>query len=96
MSTGVATAQVAARPRWLEGLRHRPILLVAVGFLLLLVTLIAGVAFGNVSIAPADTIAILTHRLFGWPAAQTWPQTAETIVLELRLPRVLTAMQPAR
>jgi iron complex transport system permease protein len=93
MSTGVATTRPAlARPRWLEGLRHRPLFLVAIGFVLLAVMLVAGVAFGNVSIAPADTLAILGHRLFGWPATQTWPQSAETIVLELRLPRVLTAM----
>jgi iron complex transport system permease protein len=45
-----------------------------------------------VTIAPSDTIAILFHRLFGWPNAATWPQSAETIILELRLPRVLTAM----
>ena len=42
--------------------------------------------------SPADTIAILAHRLLGWPVAQGWPATAETIVMELRLPRVLTAL----
>jgi len=67
-------------------------LLASVGVLLLLVTLVVGVCFGNVSIAPADTLVILGHRLFGWPAAVTWPQSSEIIVLELRLPRVLTAM----
>ncbi|MGH2456735.1 MAG: FecCD family ABC transporter permease, partial [Candidatus Limnocylindria bacterium] len=39
-----------------------------------------------------ETAAILGRRLLGLPLAETWSPTAETIVLELRLPRVLTAM----
>ena len=93
MNTGVAATPAAiARPRWLDAVRHRPVILLAAGMVLLLVTLVAGVAFGNVSIAPSDTLAILGHRLFGVPAEVTWPQSAETIVIELRVPRVLTAM----
>ena len=37
-------------------------------------------------------MAILGHRLLGWPVAVTWPASSETIVIELRLPRVLMAM----
>ena len=37
-------------------------------------------------------MAILAHRLLDWPVAETWPQASETIVMELRLPRVLTAL----
>jgi iron complex transport system permease protein len=87
-----AAARAPTRPAWLDALRHRPLLLGFVGIGLLLVCLVAGVALGNVTIAPSDTVAILLHRLFGWPNAVTWPQSAETIILELRLPRVLTAM----
>src|SRR4029079_11386093 len=47
---------------------------------------------GTVAVAPGDTIAILAHRLLGWPVARTWPSTAETIVIELRLPRELSAL----
>lgn len=89
---------VAARPatitrmRWVDALRHRPLLLVSLGLVLMVVCLIAGIAMGNVSVAPSDTIAILAHRFLGWPVAVTWPPAAETIVLEIRLPRVLTAM----
>ena len=89
---------VAARPRsiprlrWVDALRHRPLLLVAFGVALMAVCLIAGIAVGNVSIAPSDTIAILAHRFLGWPVAVTWPAASETIVLDIRLPRVLTAM----
>ncbi len=59
--------------------------------MLLVVALIAGVVLGNVSLPMGDTLAILGHRLLGLPAG-VWPASSETIVVELRLPRVLTAM----
>jgi iron complex transport system permease protein len=54
--------------------------------------LVLGVGLGSVTIPPDQTIAILAHRLVGLPAEASWPATAETIVIELRLPRVLSAM----
>jgi iron complex transport system permease protein len=51
-----------------------------------------GVGLGSVAVAPADTVAILGRRLLGLPIPVTWPATAETIVFDLRLPRVLSAM----
>ncbi len=66
--------------------------LAGVGIVALVLTLVAGVWLGSVGIAPGDVLAILAHRLLGWPVTQTWPASAETIILELRLPRVLTAM----
>ena len=54
--------------------------------------LVLGVGLGSVSIPPDQTIAILAHRLVGLPAEASWPATAETIVIDLRLPRVLSAM----
>jgi iron complex transport system permease protein len=53
---------------------------------------VAGIAAGSVAIAPGDTLGILGRRLLGLDIARTWPLTAETIVMDLRLPRVLTAM----
>jgi iron complex transport system permease protein len=47
---------------------------------------------GTVSVAPADTIGILGRRVFGLPVAPTWPASTEAIVMDLRLPRVLSAM----
>ncbi len=82
----------AVRLRRLEGVRRRPLLLVAVGLGGLVGVLVAGVAFGAVSVPPGETVAILAHRLLGWPVPVNWPATSETIVLELRLPRVLLAM----
>ena len=93
MNAGVAVSHPAlARPAWLDRLRHRPIALAIVGLGLLAAGLVAGVAIGSVAVAPADTLAILAHRLLGWPVEATWPASAETIVVELRLPRVLMAM----
>ncbi|HLB44412.1 MAG TPA: iron chelate uptake ABC transporter family permease subunit [Candidatus Limnocylindrales bacterium] len=93
MNAGVAVSHPAlARPAWLDRLRHRPIALAIVGLGLLAAVLVAGVAIGSVAVAPADTLAILAHRLLGWPVEATWPASAETIVVELRLPRVLMAM----
>jgi iron complex transport system permease protein len=72
--------------------RRSPLLLGIVGLVGLVVVLLAGVGFGSVAVAPGDTLGILAHRLLGLDVAQTWPATAETIVWDLRLPRVLEAM----
>ncbi|MEA2677802.1 MAG: cobalamin transport system permease protein [Chloroflexota bacterium] len=93
MSTSVVAGRPAlARPAWLDWLRHRPIWLALAGLLALAIVAAAGVVFGSVAIAPGDTLAILGHRLLGLPVTQTWPASAETIVVELRLPRVLMAL----
>jgi iron complex transport system permease protein len=76
----------------LEALRRRPVRLFVLGLLVLAVTIAAGIAFGSVSVGLDETLAILAHRFVGWPTFATWSPSAETIVLELRLPRVLTAM----
>jgi iron complex transport system permease protein len=70
----------------------RPAAVVAVSVAGIAAVLVLGVGLGSVSIAPDQTIAILAHRLLGLPGEAAWPATAETIVMELRLPRVLSAM----
>jgi len=93
VNTRVAAAPASVgRSGWLESARRRPLALAILGLFLLAAALIAGVALGNVSIPLADTVSMLAHRFLGWPVAVSWPQSSETIVLELRLPRVLTAM----
>ncbi|MET0772821.1 MAG: iron ABC transporter permease [Candidatus Limnocylindrales bacterium] len=81
----VAAAPATRRPR-------RPIRpfvsVVVIGLCLLLV---AGLLLGTVSLPLFDTIGVLGHRLLGLPAG-TWAASTETIVMELRLPRVLGAM----
>jgi cobalamin transport system permease protein len=85
---------VPARPAEAARLarRARPAVLFAAGLGALGVALVLGVGLGSVSIAPGDTVAILAHRLLGLDVARTWAPSTETIVMELRLPRVLTAM----
>ncbi len=85
---------VAARPR--PGLRavlaRRPLVVAAVGIALLAAVVVVGIGAGSVAIAPLDTLAILARRVLGLNVAPTWSVAAETIVMDLRLPRVLTAM----
>ena len=84
---------LAPRPRrWPRAAVRRPIVLAAIGIVALLVALVAGIAVGAVTIAPGDTLGILGRRLLGLDIARTWTAAEETIVMDLRLPRVLTAM----
>lgn len=73
-------------------MRGRPLLLAGIGIGALVVALVAGVGLGSVAVAPGDTAAILAHRLLGLDLPRTWSAATETIVMDLRLPRVLTAM----
>ena len=84
---------VAASPTIrLGALRRRSVGLAVGGLIALGVALVLGVALGTVPVAPSDTLGILARRLLGLDVAVTWPASAETIVWELRLPRVLTSM----
>ena len=92
MSAALAPAHARARPGARSSLLRRPVALAAVGIAALVVALVAGVAAGSVYVPPGDTLAILAHRLLGLDLGVTWTQAQETIVVDLRLPRVLTAM----
>ncbi len=74
------------------GLPGRVGWLAITGLATLLVALVAGIVLGSVDLAPSTTLAILAHRLLGIGIPVTWPATSEVIVMDLRLPRVLTAM----
>lgn len=87
-----ALAGPLIRSGWLERARSRPGALFVGGVVALFAVLILGVGLGSVAVAPADTVAILAHRLFGLDLGGTWSTAAETIVVDLRLPRVLSAM----
>jgi iron complex transport system permease protein len=92
----VATGQDAlARPHAAlrrAPLRRRPVLLAGGGLVALLTVTLLGVGLGSVAVAPADTLAILAHRLLPLNIPQTWTPVAETIIWDLRLPRVLEAL----
>jgi cobalamin transport system permease protein len=88
------TAIAASRPGAAGGARiaRRPVLLAGLGVGVLLLALVAGVAAGSVFVPPGETLAILAHRLLGLDVPTTWSRAQETIVFDLRLPRVLMAM----
>ena len=90
-SPDLAQERVQVHHGSLEALRRRPVVLGLLGLLALAVAVVAGVALGTVAVPVADTVAILAARL-GLPVEQAWADTSETIVLTLRLPRVLTAL----
>jgi iron complex transport system permease protein len=77
---------------WLERARTHPGFLVVAGIAALLAVLVLGVGLGSVWIAPDQTVAILVHRLTGLDLGVSWSPAAETIVVDLRLPRVLSSM----
>src|SRR6266508_244153 len=87
-SLPVASAQRSV----LERARAHPARLTAAALVALGLTLVVGVGLGSVPVSPADILGILGRRVLGLPIAATWPPAAETIVLDLRLPRVLTAV----
>jgi iron complex transport system permease protein len=91
-SRSESVATVRPRVGRLAGIRDRPVVLVGLGLVSLIVALVLGVGVGSVAIDPGDTIAILAHRFLGLDVPRTWSDATETIVVELRLPRVLTAM----
>jgi iron complex transport system permease protein len=91
-SRGQALTSTRLRVGRFGGIGDRPALLIGLGLVALTVALIAGVGLGSVAVAPGDTVAILAHRLLGLDLPRTWSDAAETIVMELRLPRVLTSM----
>lgn len=83
---------VTARPLLRGPSLGRTALVLGGGAGLLIVALVAAVAIGTVGVGPGETAGILAHRLLGLPITATWSSAAETIILDLRLPRVLAAM----
>jgi iron complex transport system permease protein len=91
MTAGTATGTLPSAT-WASRMRGRPGLVAVAIIGALVVLLIAGVALGTVAIAPTDTIAVILHRTLGVDLPANVSAATETIVWELRLPRVLTSM----
>ena len=85
------SATTVARPIALGPSLGRSTLVIGVGLALLVVAAAVAVAVGTSGVGPDQALAIVVHRLTGIGPV-TWPASAETIVLELRLPRVVAAM----
>ena len=86
-------ALVATRPRGLvRRARGRPFLLGVLGLATAAIALVVGVGVGTAPIAPGDALAVILGRLTGLDLGLAVPPATETIVWDLRVPRVITAM----
>lgn len=84
-------AAAAARPITLGPSIGRSTAVLGGGALLLVAVALASVAVGTTGVGAADAGAIVLHRLLGI-GSPTWPAASETIIWELRLPRVVGGM----
>lgn len=85
-------ADVASRPLVLRPALTRAVVTLVGGVGLLLAVLVVGVGLGSVAIAPDDVVSVLAHRLLGIGPDAGVSASVETILVDLRLPRVLGAM----
>jgi iron complex transport system permease protein len=81
-----------ARPGLAGRLRSRTVAVAAIGVALLIVILVVGVGLGTVRIAPVEALGVVLSRTLGLDIGATWTDATETIVWDLRLPRVLCGM----
>ena len=80
------------RPVGLAGrIRGRPGTIALLGLVVLAISLVAGVTVGSIQIGPTDTLGVILQRTLGLDLGGHWTAATETIVWELRMPRVLTA-----
>lgn len=84
-------AAAAAPPLALGPGLGRSSLVLGIGVAFLAVVGVVGVTLGTSGVALGDAVAIVAHRLLGIGPV-TWPASSETIVWELRLPRILAGM----
>jgi iron complex transport system permease protein len=90
-ATGTPAGRTARR-RWAIGPsagRTRPAVTSLVLTALLLVSATAGLAIGSVRVPPDQVWGIVTHALGADWREPDWPRARETIVLDVRAPRVL-------
>lgn len=85
-------AGVAPRPLVRGPALTRAALVLGGGVALMATALVAGIGLGSVPVAPDDVLRVLGHRLLGIGADAGVSASVETIVIDLRLPRVLGAM----
>lgn len=69
--------------------RRRYVALLGALVAVFIVTLMAGVALGAVSIPPGTVVDIVGYHVLGSPGEATWKPSQESIVWQVRVPRVL-------
>ena len=85
-------AGVAPRPLVHGPTLTRAALVLGGGGVLLLAAVVVGIGLGSVAIAPDDVVRVLANRLLGIGTTSGVSESVETIVIDLRLPRVLGAV----
>lgn len=85
-----ARAREIARAN-LRALWRHPVFVLSALVAILIVTLILAMRLGTVGIEPAQVIAILFKRAFNLDLGMTWSAAEESIIWQIRLPRVLGA-----
>ncbi|MFL7794300.1 MAG: FecCD family ABC transporter permease [Anaerolineae bacterium] len=70
--------------------RHRGSLLLA-GLVAVIVVALLGVAWGSFSIPPITIATMFWRRILGETTVASWPASWETVVFDIRLPRILLA-----
>lgn len=85
-------ATVAVRPLVNRPAPGRAGFVLGGGLLLLALVAIAGIGMGSVTLAPEVVLGALGQRLLGMEGAAGITRSVETIVVDLRLPRVVGAM----
>ncbi|MEU9891457.1 iron ABC transporter permease [Sphaerisporangium sp. NPDC051011] len=87
---GAAESVASPRDSRTPGRPRISMTLVLAGLVLLtLAAATAGVAAGSVDLPPGQVWGILLHRIHPALAEQSWTQVRETIVMDVRLPRIL-------
>ena len=84
------TDAIASKGTYLSGRRTRIYGIIGL-LVLLLLTIGIATSIGSVSIPLSTTFGILADRLPFVDIAHTWESTIETIVIDIRLPRVILA-----
>lgn len=75
----------------LRGLARHPAAVLSMLVVLLLITLILATRIGTVGIEPGQIVAIILKRAVGLDIGATWTAAEESIIWQIRIPRVLGA-----
>lgn len=77
-------ADVSRRPR------HQTLLLL-IGTVVVVLVALLGMVWGSLSISPVTIAAMFWRRIVGDASVAPWPTTWETVIFDIRLPRILLA-----
>lgn len=70
--------------------RAKMISVTGILILLLIIALIISISTGRYAISPLQMFTIIVGKLFG--LEQTWPETLETVLFSVRIPRILVSL----